>query len=129
MANMAWAMAVAGLDREAEMTTNFFRLLEPFHTGNMAQNATRYEIFPNSLSWRLRIDPAIAPHAVYTNAPWISPKWNGKKNPNEGWFDTSARMVAEHLAAIYGGILTERELQRVEAPGVPVPSLAERTNT
>lgn len=26
-----------------------------------------------------------APHTVYTEEEWLSPRWNGKQNPNQGW--------------------------------------------
>jgi hypothetical protein len=26
-------------------------------------------------------------YAPYTNEPWLSPRWNGKSNPNQGWID------------------------------------------
>lgn len=39
----------------------------------------------------------------YTNEPWISPKWHGKKNPNEGWFDRTADYIASEFARIAKG--------------------------
>ena len=30
----------------------------------------------------------------YTNERWISPKWHGKKNPNEDWFDEAIHDVS-----------------------------------
>ena len=34
----------------------------------------------------------------FTNEPWISPKWKGKKNPNEEWFQKASEMIANLVA-------------------------------
>ena len=34
----------------------------------------------------------------YTNEPWVSPKWHGKKNPNEAWFQDAVEYIAEYIA-------------------------------
>ena len=44
------------------------------------------------------VDESIAPYVPYTNEPWISEKWNGKKNPNEGWFERATGFVATYIA-------------------------------
>lgn len=67
-------------------------------TGNMANNATQLIVTDNE-SAKLIVDQKIAPYVPYTNEPWISPRWNGKKNPNEGWFDKAADMFAYDLSA------------------------------
>lgn len=79
-----------------------FRPMIPLDTGNMQNNATKLEqIGPNT--YRIRVDSGIAPYAVYTNEPWNSPKWNGKKNPNEKWFETAAERFANELAMALNG--------------------------
>lgn len=68
----------------------------PKDTGNLAHNALRIEyVTPNKC--RIYIDQNIAPYMPYTNEKWISPKWNGKKNPNEGWWQGA---VIEAVSAI-----------------------------
>ena len=42
-------------------------------------------------------DDQVAPYMPYTNEPWISPKWNGKKNPNEAWWQDAVKLVREYL--------------------------------
>lgn len=66
-------------------------------TGNMAFNALRYEEEGNSFV--IFIDDSIAPYVPYTNEPWLSPKWNGKKNPNEGWWQRFCAEFARRFAA------------------------------
>ena len=56
----------------------------PRETGNMAFNALSYNVEKDILD--ITINPNIAPYVPYTNEPWLSDKWHGKKNPNEGWW-------------------------------------------
>lgn len=66
-------------------------------TGNMAFNGLRYAIQGNQfIIW---IDDPIAPYAPYTEYPWTSPYWGGKKNPNEGWWERFREEFARRLAA------------------------------
>lgn len=62
----------------------------PRDTGNMAYMALQYEIQNGILT--IYINKDIAPYVPYTNEPWLAERWNGKPNPNEGWWD---RFVAE----------------------------------
>jgi len=41
-------------------------------------------------------------YATYTNEVWISPKWNGKQNPNEGWIDTIVIQATRLFGSQYG---------------------------
>lgn len=34
-----------------------------------------------------------APHMVFTEEKWTSPKWKGRANPNEGWFQEVTELV------------------------------------
>ena len=63
-----------------------FRKSSPIRTGNLRFNAIRY-VFVSPTREEVYIDLDIAPYMPYTNEPWVSPKWKGKKNPNEGWFE------------------------------------------
>lgn len=66
-------------------------------TGNMAFNALRYRVEGDRLI--VYIDEGIAPYFVYTNEPWTSPVWGGKKNPNEGWWRRFCDEFARRFAA------------------------------
>ena len=61
----------------------------PRDTGNMALNSLRYKVQGNYIV--IYFDTNIAPYVPYTNEPWLSDKWNGKQNPNEGWWDEFAQ--------------------------------------
>lgn len=47
----------------------------------------------------------IAPYMPYTNEPWISPRWNGKQNPNEGWWNDAIEFIIQYMAKRLGGEL------------------------
>lgn len=73
----------------------------PWDTGNMASNALRYETRGNEfVVW---IDEDVAPYVYFTNEPWISAKWNGKPNPNEGWWQEFTETFARRLSQRLGG--------------------------
>lgn len=74
-------------------------------TGNMAFNSLKVHVFPmyNKTEIDIWMDEKIAPYVVYTDKPWISPKWHGKKNPNEGWWDRFYETLAERIASKVSG--------------------------
>lgn len=79
------------------------RSMVPRDTGNMAYNALRYELQGDVLD--ITVDPAIAPYVYFTNEPWVSPKWNGKQNPNEGWWQRFVEEFSRRLATKLKGEL------------------------
>ncbi len=74
-------------------------------TGNMAFNAfkIRFEQRGSTLRCVAWIDRDIAPYVVYTDKPWISPRWGGKKNPNEGWWKRAVQDFRDKIAEYLGG--------------------------
>ena len=79
-----------------------FQGIVPIDTGNMRLNATQFAS-TGLKSASIRVDGAVAPYAVYTNEPWLSPRWGGKKNPNEGWVEGGVELIAMYLAQSLGG--------------------------
>ncbi len=77
--------------------------LVPRDTGNMARNALQYKISDNEIV--IYIDTKVAPYVYYTNEPWISPRWNGKKNPNQDWWDVFAQTFIERFNDKLGGTI------------------------
>lgn len=75
----------------------------PHDTGNLANNAIRITQVGNRMA--VYIDLKVAPYAVYTNEPWISPYWRGKKNPNENWWNNNMQAVIQKIAQEMGGTL------------------------
>ena len=85
-----------------------FRPLVPYHTGNMANNATKVEkVSENEV--KIWVDSDVADYVVYTNEPWTSPKWNGKQNPNEKWFEKATEQVVQYIAGVLNGNITTGE--------------------
>lgn len=57
----------------------------PWDTGNMATHGLDYRIEGDDFHIFMNLPEA--PYTPYTNEPWIDPKWEGKTNPNEGWWN------------------------------------------
>lgn len=80
----------------------------PMRTGNLRYNATNMES-TGETSWEIYVSGdgthGIAPYAPYTNEPWLAPRWDGKKNPNEGWFARFVEAVANDIAKTLGGVV------------------------
>lgn len=81
----------------------------PIHTGNLRYNAIRHESL-NDDTFVIYVDyydaktkNGIAWYMPYTNEKWVSKKWHGKKNPNEGWWQDAAYLAAEAIANALGG--------------------------
>ena len=79
--------------------------ISPRDTGNLADNALTIE-FPSKNTCYIYVDESIAPYMPFTTKPWISPRWRGKKNPNEGWWQSAGETVAQYIADKLQGDLT-----------------------
>ncbi len=60
-----------------------------------------------------------APHTVYTEEAWISPKWNGKTNPNEKWIFQSFLDAFNSVKSHFGA----KEMKEVDKEDVPIPEV------
>lgn len=87
----------------------------PKDTGNLAYNSIKYR-WINSNKFVIYVDTGrviesnsrtkgIAPYMPFTNEEWISPKWNGKKNPNENWWNDSIEYIIKFIAKRLNGEL------------------------
>ena len=74
----------------------------PRDTGNLATNGVNY-VWEDEKTFVIYVDEDVAPYMPFTNEPWISPKWNGKKNPNEAWWEDATKIVVEFLEREYKG--------------------------
>lgn len=82
-------------------------------TGNMALNATKIE-FPSPDVCLIYVDKNIAPYLPYTDLPWLAPRWHGKKNPNEGWFDRAAMYILSYVAKQVNGEISNDSDNRTD---------------
>lgn len=91
------ALSNSKFRRVCENACRQLRGLAPYDTGNLALNAIRIE-FPSPSVCLIYVDEAIAPYMPYTTRPWVSPRWNGRKNPNEGWWQAAGELIVENMA-------------------------------
>lgn len=85
----------------------FYRIFSkksPYDTGNLRHNAIIIRPI-NNRKVQIYIDDVIAPYVYYTNEPWVSPRWHGKTNPNEGWIEQAIEETLAELASDYKGVV------------------------
>lgn len=83
--------------RACENAVKELRSFAPYDTGNLALNAIRMEMESPTVCL-IYVDESIAPYMPFTTRPWISPRWNGRKNPNEGWWQRAGEHVVKIVA-------------------------------
>lgn len=69
----------------------------PVRTGKL-RDSFRYDNTPDG--FEITTDLFYMP---FTNEPWVSPRWNGRENPNLYWFQENAEYIARLLARHLGG--------------------------
>ena len=79
-------MSAEEFERTCLESFNIAKQTTPIDTGNMRYNALKIEFLDGGNTCHIYIDEDIAPYVFYTNEPWVSPKWDGKENPNENWW-------------------------------------------
>lgn len=83
----------------------------PKDTGNLAYNGIRYE-WRDKETFVIYVDgeppnKGIAPYMPYTNEPWISKRWNGKPNPNQGWWQDAVQLCVDYILNEYKGEIND----------------------
>lgn len=91
-----------------EYLKEVLRVFAPKDTTNLAVNGIR--IAENDY---ILIGGEVAPYAVYTNEQWISKKWNGKTNPNQGWINNAIQSAVPMLVNIMGGSISQEEIDKL----------------
>ena len=90
--------------------------LAPKDTGNLAYHAIKYR-WLNDHQFEIYVDvgdtdafvehgefiKGQAPYMPFTNEEWISPHWNGKKNPNENWWNNAVEIIVKLIARYLRG--------------------------
>lgn len=79
----------------------------PYDTGNLAMNSIRID----RARGRVIIGGETAEYAPYTNEPWISEKWKGKRNPNEGWIQRAIEEALPIIQKVLSGKASEKDVQ------------------
>lgn len=88
----------------SDFALQYMKQPAPRKTGNLEDNAMRLEMYSPQVAV-IYVDEAIAPYMPYTNEPWISPRWKGKKNPNEEWWNYDCEITIKKIADRLGGEL------------------------
>ena len=79
--------------------------LIPYRTGNLRFNAFQLKRTGVN-SWQILIKHSVAPYDIYVNGKWVSPKWHGKENPNEGFWQEVCDFIINYIHVKLGGELT-----------------------
>lgn len=93
-----------------EYLKDVLKVFAPKDTTNLSVNGIRI-----ADSDYILIGGEVAPYAVYTNESWTSGKWNGRKNPNEGWINRAIESALPMIVNIMGGSVSEEEIQSLIA--------------
>lgn len=83
--------------RVCQRAVKQLRGLAPYDTGTLALDAVKMKMVSPSVCL-IYVDESIAPYMPYTTKPWVSPRWNGRKNPNEGWWQAAGELIVEYVA-------------------------------
>ena len=82
------------------------RRVSPYRTGNLRLFGMSSRI-ANGHELDIYVNEKEAPYMKYTNESWskFGPPLQGKKNPNEGWWEKVAKTAARSIARDLGGTL------------------------
>lgn len=78
----------------------------PIRTGNLRYVSIKMERV-NDNAFEIYVSVDIAPYVYCTNEKWISPRWHGKKNPNEGWVEAAIDEILQMIAKETGGEIAD----------------------
>lgn len=101
-------MNAQGFEQMCMQVVKELRALAPKDTGNLAYNAIQFEWVDNR-TFKIFVNEEIASYMPFTNEPWLSPRWGGKKNPNEKWFNRASESVAVKAAQVVRGELKKHD--------------------
>lgn len=73
------------------------RYRAPKKTGNLSETVGGENKDGVRKVW---VGGARAPYMKFTNEKWVSPRWHGKKNPNERWFQNAVEEELKNTGII-----------------------------
>lgn len=81
----------------------------PYRTGTLERNGIRVKIDNGTMCVVVGHETSklLGEYAVYTNEPWISPKWGGKQNPNQGWIERGIEKALPLIKQVYQGMTAD----------------------
>ncbi len=95
-------MRTIAFQRLCDECFNELRKVTPIDTGNLRYNGALIEYSRGGNVCEIYVDgdgeDGIAYYMPFTNEPWVARRWNGKPNPNEGWWQNKALVaVLNHI--------------------------------
>ena len=98
------------IDRVVKAEVVYLRSQTPYRSGNLRTHGVTMRRVANNV-WEIYIDVDQAPYMKYTNENWnqFRPPLQGKKNPNEGWWNRVCEEVMDRMARILGAQLEKGE--------------------
>lgn len=116
-------MTYNDIERFVQRQAKIIRDRAPKDTGNLRASIRVQEIEP--FVWKISVntgddayarvsrskkelDWGLAPYTPFTNEAWVSPKWRGRQNPNEGWWNNAVEIVLHNLEMRTNGILEQK---------------------
>jgi hypothetical protein len=105
------------LDERVRLATDFLvqqlKLFAPIDTGNLMSSIVRVEDLGTPFKHVIYIGGGIVEYAPATNEKWESPKWKGKRNPNQGWVQKAIRNALPVMRQIMSGGMTQEDANRM----------------
>ena len=107
-------------NQEAKLILEMVDIIQriaPRRTGNL-ESSIKYDYLGNGV-WKIYVncgdDPyykgyprGMAPYMPFTNEEWVSPRWNGKPNPNQGWWNLACESAMNYAKIKLKGELYAR---------------------
>lgn len=101
------------LEQTADFLVLWLQVKAPKASFNLAVNGIRKAYSETTGYPIIVIGGEPAPYAIYTNEPWISPRWGGKQNPNQEWIQNAIIEVIPTIQSIMSGVITKDDLARI----------------
>lgn len=76
--------------------------LAPVRSGNLQASI---KLISTARGYKIYIDDNQAPYDMYTNEKWISPRWGGRANPNEGWIEEALELIIAMIEVELGSVV------------------------
>lgn len=102
------------LNERAKFATQYLRnalvLNAPADTTNLMAHGIGAVEDVSTNSWEIIIGGGTVDYAVYTNEPWVAPRWKGHSNPNQGWIENTIEACLPYMKMMMTGGVSESDV-------------------
>ena len=102
------------LNERAKFASQYLRnalvLNAPIDTGTLTAHGIGQVLDVGTNSWEILIGGGTVDYAVYTNEPWVAPRWKGATNPNLGWIERTIQACLPYMKMLMTGGVTEADV-------------------